>query len=48
MGRAKVFIERAVFGGAGITLKENHRDESGVQRLVHLVEQVFVGKVHFF
>ena len=46
-GAAEVVFEGAGFGGAGIALEETHGDMLGSQRLVDLIEQVFVGEVHF-
>jgi hypothetical protein len=46
LGRVEVVFEGAVFGGAGVVIENRRGDQLRVQRLVHLAEQVFVGKMH--
>ena len=46
-GTAEVVFEGTGFGGAGITLESRRSNMLGVQRLVHLIEQVLVGEMHF-
>ena len=44
----EVVFEGALLEGAGVSLEDADGDELGIQRLVYLVEQVFIGEVHFF